>query len=133
MQQHSSKCSARRHPSRTLGWGQKLEIQFFSENGHVAYLIKGDGNRSNVVANKDGVKRSKFNFFLVMIILAYIFLTVLFYTYLSVIIFLTIHLFCFGCFFFASLFPCNRAKLVNVIVVVYSKSKEDHNQVPRLT
>ena len=113
MKQHSSKCSARRHPPRTLGWGQK-----------VAYLIKGDGNSRNVEANKVGIKRSKFNFFPCH--------TCLHFPY-GIVLYLFISNYLFGntiilLWMLLSLLLCSlvtQLKLVNVILVVYSKSKEE--------
>ena len=35
----------------TLGWGQKVKIQLFSEHGHVLYRIKRNDECSNMQAN----------------------------------------------------------------------------------
>ena len=73
MQQHTSKYFADRPltPPRPCGRGLNST---FSEHGNVAYQIKGNHQRSNMVANilpadppppdpRDGFKRSKLNFF----------------------------------------------------------------------
>ena len=45
MQQHGSKCFARRRPlPRPRGVGSKGQILFFSEHGHVAYQINEIAN-----------------------------------------------------------------------------------------
>ena len=47
MQQHGSKYFTRRSPSRP--WGRGLNVTF-SEQGHVAYQIKWNRERSNIIA-----------------------------------------------------------------------------------
>ena len=51
MQQHGSNYLACRPTPLTLGLGSKGQNSTLSENGHVAYQIKGNHECSNMVAN----------------------------------------------------------------------------------